>query len=158
MSRLENKRIIEAALFVSARHLSLEEMKKLTGVKSKKNVERVVGELQEEYNENGRAMEIVKENEKYLMRLKVEYAEGVKEFAQDVEISKPGLRVLSYIYGNEGNMLKSQVAKKLGNWIYPYVQELVEKDFLSAKKAGRTKRLILTDKFKRYFAAQEKEE
>lgn len=150
-----SKRIIEAALFVSARELSLYDMKRLTGAKHLKEVRKAAEELRKEYEKKEGAIEIVEENEKYIMRLKQQYADQVREFAQDVEISKGGLKVLSYIYMNKGTILKSQVAKKLGAWIYPYVKELEEKDFINSKKAGRTKRLVLTDKFKRYFAEGE---
>lgn len=151
---MNEKRIIEAALFVSARELSLYEMKKLTGSKHIKQVRKIVDELKKEYEKSNGAIEIVEDNEKYLMRLKQEYADQVREFAQDAEVSKGGLKVLSYVYMNKGNILKSQIAKKLGPWIYPYVKELIEKDFLSAKRAGRTSRLVVTDKFKRYFSSE----
>lgn len=151
MEKLDKKRVMEAALFISARELSLSEMGKIVGIKEKRKIKKIIDELRGEYSRNGSAIEIFQNGEKYLMRVGNQYADQVKEFAQDSEISKGALRVLSYVHMNEGNILKSKIAKKLGSWIYPYVKELEEKEFITSKKAGRTKRLITTDKFKRYF-------
>ncbi len=155
MEESKEKRIIEAALFLSGRELTIEELKRVTGIAAHGYLEKMVGELKQEYERNGSALEIIEDSKRYAMRVKEEYGERVKSFAQDAEISKGGLRVLGFIYKNNRSILKSSIAKRLGAWIYPYVQELIDRGFVDAKKAGRTNKLTLTKKFDTYFTSAE---
>lgn len=147
---MTEKRIIEAALFISARPMALEELRTLTGVGALGFLKKAIEDLQTEYTERDSSVEIVEMDGKYEMRVKLDYVDRVKQFAQDSEISKPALRTLAYIAKHDG-MLKSDLAKKIGSTIYQDVKELVEAGFVKPKKAGRTSKLFLTDKFKRYF-------
>lgn len=150
---MNEKRIIEAALFISARSMALEELRTLTGVGALGFLKKAVEELQAEYSSRESAIEIIEMDGKYEMRIKLEYVERVKQYAQDAEISKPALRTLAYIAKHDG-VLKSELAKKIGSSIYQDVKELAEADFVKPKKAGRTSKLILTEKFKRYFGKE----
>ena len=94
---------------------------------------------------------IIEENGKYEMRVRNDYLPKVKQFAQEMEISKNALRTLAYISKHDG-MLKSELAKRIGPQIYQDVQELVENEFITTKKAGRTAKLFVTEKFKRHFS------
>ncbi len=145
---MREKRLIEAALFMSGRALKMEEIRKLTGISASGYLSKMIQELQKEYD--GKAIEIVViENEVY-MRVKEEYLEEVKSFAQDSELSKSALRTLAIISKNDG-ILKSELVKRLGSQIYQDVKELVERGFIKEKKAGRTKSLHLTKKFRTMF-------
>ncbi|MFH1520564.1 MAG: SMC-Scp complex subunit ScpB [Candidatus Micrarchaeota archaeon] len=148
----EEKKLIEAALFISSRSMSLEEFRTLTGIGALGYLQSVMDELVKDYE--GRAIEITHIDGKYTMRVKNDYLQRVKQFAQDVEISKSALRTLAYLSKNDG-MLKSNLVKKIGPKIYEDVRELVEAGFVKAQKAGRTKKLTLTEKFKKYFVQSE---
>ncbi|MBI5051390.1 SMC-Scp complex subunit ScpB [Candidatus Micrarchaeota archaeon] len=147
---LNEKRIIEAALFISAREMSLEEFRTLTGIGALGYLQNLVEDLRKEYVEKGSAIEIISIEGKYLMRVRTDYVERVKQFAQDTEVSKNALRTLAYIAKKDG-VLKSELANKIGSQIYQDVQELVEKGFVLSKKAGRTSKLTVTEKFRKYF-------
>lgn len=146
----EEKRLIEAALFISARPMSLEEFRTLTGVGALGYLKKSITELQKEYNERGSAIEIIESDGKYLMRVKNDHVERVKEFAQDTEISRSALRTLAFISKHDG-MLKSQLVKKMGTHVYYNVKELTNAGFIKQQKAGRSSKLLLTDKFRTYF-------
>jgi segregation and condensation protein B len=150
----EEKRLIEAALFISARPMSLEEFRTLTGVGALGYLRKSITELQKEYNERGSAIEIIETDGKYLMRVKNDQIERVKEFAQDTEISKSALRTLAFISKHDG-ILKSQLVKKMGTHIYYNVKELTHAGFIKQQKSGRSSKLILTDKFRTYFEKNE---
>ncbi|MEM4272146.1 MAG: SMC-Scp complex subunit ScpB [Candidatus Bilamarchaeaceae archaeon] len=147
---MEPRRLIEAALFMSGRELSLNELKKLTGIASAGHVKTMVQELSEEYSRNGSALEIFEANGAYLMRVREEYLASARQFAQEAEISRSALRTLSYIARHNG-ILKSEVVKRIGPAIYDDVKELVERGFVFQRKFGRSSRLFLTDKFRAYF-------
>jgi len=151
MDGMENKkRLIEAALFMSSREISPEELKKLTGIDAPGHIINLINELAEEYKQRGSAIEIREIAGKYIMSVREEYLPFVKEFAKETELSKGAVRVLAYIANNNG-ILKSEVVKVLGTQAYGYIKEISEKGFVKQVKAGRSKRLYLTEKFNAYF-------
>jgi len=149
----ESKCVVEAALFMSSRPLSLQEMGKLIGVAAPGFVAQKLRTLQDSYNSAGSAIEIVEEGGKYYMRVRAQFVPAVKSFAQAAEISQHALRTLAYVNKNEG-VTKRTLFLKLGGGIYEDVNELVEKGFVTTKRAGRTKAVHTTAKFKAYFGQQ----
>ncbi len=150
IKELSEKRLIEAALFISARGLSLEELRTLTGIGALGYLQNLLNELKKEYEEKGSSIEIAEMGGKYEMRVRNDYNERVKQFAQDIQISKSALRTLAYVAKHDG-VLKSTVVKRVGTQVYQDVKELVDAEFLKTQKAGRSSKLILTEKFKKYF-------
>lgn len=146
----DEKRLIEAALFISGKELSLSDFCKLTGIAAPGHVKSIIDELKTDYENAGSSLEILQVGEKYVMRVRDAYLEKVKTFAQEAELSHGALRSLSYIASHDG-ALKSQLAHKIGPMIYDEVRELVEKGFVSTKPEGRSSRLFLTEKFHAYF-------
>jgi len=146
----EEKKLIEAALFISSRPMSLEEFRTLTGIGALGYLQGVVNELRKDYEDRGSSLEIMDVDGKYVMRVRNDQLERVKQFAQDTEISKAALRTLAFISKHDG-ILKSELVKKVGTQAYTDVQELVDTDFVKPQKAGRSAKLWLTDKFKKYF-------
>ncbi len=142
------KRMIEAAMFISARPMSLEEFRTLTGIGAIGYLQNVLAELKNDYE--GRAIEIIEADGKYEMKVRNEYLERVKQFAQDSEISHSALRTLAYLSKHDG-MLKSELVKHIGTHVYQDVHELIDAGFVKGHKAGRTSKLTLTEKFRKYF-------
>ncbi|MFH0736971.1 MAG: SMC-Scp complex subunit ScpB [Candidatus Micrarchaeota archaeon] len=153
----EEKKIIEAALFMSSRAMTLEEFRTLTGIGALGYIQGVVAELMKEYTERGSAVEISETEGKYLMQVRTDYLPRVKQFAQDTEIGKSALRTLAYLSKHDG-MLKSELVKKIGTHVYGDVKELVENGFIKPHKSGRSSKLALTEKFKRYFTQEKPEQ
>jgi segregation and condensation protein B len=150
MQEKEEKRLIEAALFLSSRPMALKEFRTLTGIGAIGYLQSVLQELTNEYDKCGSAIEIVDVDGSYVMRVRNQYIERVKQFAQDSEISKPGLRTLAYISRHDG-ILKSELVRHIGTQAYEDVMELTENGFVKQQKAGRSSKLLLTEKFKKYF-------
>ena len=146
----EMGKVIEAALFMSSRPLGLQEMGKLIGVAAPGFVSQKVRAIQDAYNNANSAIEIAEEDGKFYMRVRQQYVPFVKSFAQAAEISAHALRTLGYIAKNDG-VTKRVLFMKLGSTIYSDVAELVEKGFVTTKRAGRTKTVSTTAKFKAYF-------
>ena len=147
---MEPKRLIEAALFMSGREMSVPELKKLTGIASAGHIRKMIDGLSGEYEKRGSAIEIFEADGTYLMRVKDDYVGNVRQFAQSLTISRSALRTLSYIARHNG-ILKSEVVKRIGTVIYEDVRELVQNGFILQRKYGRSSKLFLTDKFRAYF-------
>ncbi|RLG20035.1 SMC-Scp complex subunit ScpB [Candidatus Micrarchaeota archaeon] len=145
------RRYLEAALFMSSRPMSLEELSRIAGVSAPGYVQNELNELQREYEERGSAIELAYEANEYVMRIKSEFAEKVSGLAQGAELSRGAMRVLALVSKNEG-IEQSALVKSLGTTVYEYVQELMEKGFITRSKKGRTMALRTTPKFKEYFA------
>ncbi len=150
----DKKRLIEAALFMSSREISPEELKKVTGIDAPGHIANLIKELADEYRERGSAVEIKEIAGKYIMSVREEYLPSVKEFAKETEMSKGAVKVLAYVANNNG-ILKSEVVKVLGAQAYAYIKEITEKGFVKQVKAGRSKKIYLTDKFRAYFKKAE---
>lgn len=148
------KRLIEAALFISGRPMALEELRTLTGIGALGYLRNTLDGLRQDYDQRGSAMEIIEADGKFEMRIRGEYLERVRQFAQDSEISRAALRTLAYIAKHDGAM-KSELAKRIGPAIYQDVHELVGAGFVKPKKAGRSAQLFLTEKFRKYFEQKE---
>jgi len=143
------KQLVEAALFVSTNPLSLEELSKITGER-KERVEKLVKELMNEYKARESAIEIRRiGDEHYFMQAKEAYAVSLMELVKPA-ISQSVLKTLSLIALKQP-ITQAEVVKARGCSAYSHVKELVNKEFISAQKKGRTKMLKTTKKFSDYF-------
>ena len=147
---LQSKRVIEAVLFVSGRALSLNEISDASGLASVGQIGKLLKELESEYAAADTALKISKIGDKYIMELKSEYSNRVGRISGSPDLTKSALRALAYISKNEP-VMQSNMVKIFGPSIYKYLKELVEGDFISATRYGRTKKLNTTQKFREYF-------
>ncbi len=147
----EHMRLAEAALFVSGRAMSLDEIAKVMGVASMGYVKKLMDELIKEYESGASALTMVNVSGKYALAVKAAYAGKVSELAGAPEISKSALRILAYIGRNEP-IMQNSIVKAFGSATYDHIKELTEKEFITAQRKGRTKRIETTQKFKEYFS------
>ncbi|MEM3791551.1 MAG: SMC-Scp complex subunit ScpB [Candidatus Micrarchaeaceae archaeon] len=153
MDEKDYKKIVESALFMVNFFLSPEQIKEQTGIESVGKIKEILEELKKEYDERDTAIRIVEVDGKYAFALKDPYVKYLKNLSVEPEISKGALRILAYISKNEG-ILQSSVVKAFGSASYQYIKELEEKEFISSKKAMRSKELRTTNKFKQYFSSE----
>jgi segregation and condensation protein B len=146
----DQKKLIEAALFMSPNALSVNEISAATGIASPGTIERLVRELITEYNVRDTSLRIMEISGKYMFSLKDEYISRVNSLASGPDITRPALRILAYISKNE-NVLQSELVKYFGSATYDYIKELSEKEFVESRKFKRSKRISTTPKFKEYF-------
>jgi len=146
----EIKKVLEAAMFVSGRALSLEELAKPLGIASLGSVSSILEELIEDYNKRDSALVISKLGNSYLLAVREPYLKYVSTFAGAPDISRGALRILAYISKNEP-IMQNNIVKAFGTSSYEYIKEILDKGFIKATKSGRTKKLETTEKFKEYF-------
>ena len=91
MGLLEDKALVEAALFVSGRPLSIKELSKALGIRSLDYLEKLIELIAAEYAERKSAIEVVKVlGDKYVMQVKQEYSQRVVHL-----MPRPDLRTAS---------------------------------------------------------------
>ncbi|MFH1470256.1 MAG: SMC-Scp complex subunit ScpB [Candidatus Micrarchaeota archaeon] len=150
MDEKDPKRIIEAALFMSSKALTMADLAKIAGIGAVGFVKDQIEMLKREYEERGSAVRIYEEPEGYMMRLLPEYEQVVGQLAKEADISKQALKVLAVVSKNEG-MEQSRLVTIVGSSTYDGVHELEAKGFINSHKKGRTKVLKTSKKFKEYF-------
>lgn len=146
----EHKELAEAALFVSGKALSAEELASALGISSIGYFRRLMDELVEEGKSSAGPFSVSRIGEKYELGVKEPYASRVNGLAGKPDITRGSLKVLAYVSKNEP-IMQSSIVRAFGSSTYDHIRELVEKDFITTKKVGRTKRVATTARFREYF-------
>ena len=151
---MELKKIVEAILFSSSEPVDIKELRKVTG-KDKVEILNAIGELIKDYEIRDTSIEIIKVGEKYLMRVKPQYAEYVEKYTVR-EFDRGTLRTLAVIASKQPITL-AKLAKIRGNKCYDHVKKLQERGLVKAEKKGRSTILTTTEEFAAYFGLQSSE-
>jgi len=153
---IESMKKIEAALFLSARYLSLQELVLLTDVNPlmlKELIERLIVK----YNSEESAIEIISKENMWKMDVGQEYVSMVNKLATGTsEFTKAEQETLAVIAYKQP-VKQSVVVKIRGNKAYDHVKKFSDVGLIIGKKVGHTKELRLSDDFFDYFHLQNNE-
>jgi segregation and condensation protein B len=147
MGLLEDKALVEAALFVSGRPLSVKELSKALGIKSHDYLEKLIELIAAEYAERKSAIEIAKVlGDKYVMQVKQEYSQRVIHLMPRPDLRTGELKTLALIAYLQP-IEQSKIIKLRGSQAYEHIKKLVEMGLIYAEPYERTKLLGTTQKF-----------
>ncbi|NJF24704.1 SMC-Scp complex subunit ScpB [Thermococcus sp. Bubb.Bath] len=147
MGLLEDKALVEAALFVSGRPLSVRELSKALGITSHDYIEKLIELIAAEYAERKSAVEIVKVlGDKYVMQVKQEYSQRVIHLMPRPDLRTGELKTLALIAYLQP-IEQSKIIKLRGSQAYEHIKKLVEMGLVYAEPYERTKLLGTTQKF-----------
>jgi len=150
MDRLEKEKIMEAALFMSPKPLTLDELNTIAQTQSRLETKAMMNELMNFYNSRKSALEIVELPVGYQMRVKEDYEDHVQQFAQNSMFSRGVMKTLAFIaYKQPVN--QSLVVKYRNNKAYDHLKLLLDEGFIKKEPKGRTFVLTTTTKFIEYF-------
>lgn len=145
------KSTLEAALFISGRELTTQELCRILKT-TPEMVDIMVNELITDYEKRGGPIKIIKLTDGYKMDVDNAYLGKVRRLAKETELSRGLLKTLSYIAYKQP-VKQSEVVRTIGNRTYYYIRELKEKNFIRSEPHGRTRILNITEKFNSYFGA-----
>jgi segregation and condensation protein B len=145
---LDERSLIEAALFAAGRPVSEQQLRGLIN-RSSTYLNTLIDGLAEEYRQRNSPIEIVRMDTKYVMQLKIEYADRVAGMAQG-ELRSPVLRTLSIIAYYQP-IQQADLISVRGQAAYEHVALLLEKNFIEKKRVGRSYELTTTERFCDYF-------
>jgi segregation and condensation protein B len=146
----ENLKKVEAALFISARYLSLQELVSLTDI-NPLLLKELLEKLVEKYSSEESAIEIIKKSETWKMDVKQEYTNMINKLATgSSEFTKAEQETLAVIAYKQP-VKQSVIVKIRGNKSYEHIKKFREIGLLKAKKAGHTLELSLSEEFYDYF-------
>lgn len=153
---LRNLKKLEAALFISGRFLSLQELVMLTDL-NPLLIREIIDKIIEKYNDNS-AIEILHKNNTWKMDVKKEYAYMINKLATgSAEFSRAEQETLAVIAYKQP-VKQSIIVKIRGNKAYEHIKHFIELGLLHSKKLGHTKELSLSEDFYDYFHLVKKQQ
>ncbi len=153
---LDNFKRVEAALFISARYLTLEELVMLTDI-NPLMLKEILDKIIEKYDREDSAIEILKKDNMWKMDVKQEYVHMINKLATgSSEFSKAEQETLAVIAYKQP-VKQSVIIKIRGNKAYEHIKGFISTGLVIGKRVGHTKELSLSDDFFEYFHLQKKE-
>jgi len=153
---IENMKKIEAALFLSARYLTLKDLVLLTDI-NPLMLKELIEELSNKYNKEISAIEIIKKENMWKMDVRQEYVGMVNKLATgSSEFSKAEQETLAVIAYKQP-VKQSVIINIRGNKAYDHIKHFTEINLVNSKRVGHTKELSLSDEFFDYFHLQKNE-
>ena len=147
----DDKRLVEAALYISGRPLSIHEIQDATQLPTLKRIREILNELVAEYKARGGALVLVQlPRQRFVLQLDPNLSERVATLAPHGLLSLGELKTLLYIALKQP-ILQSQVVEYRGSHSYKHIRQLEALGFIETKPQGRSKELVTSPMFADYF-------
>jgi len=148
------RKTVEAALFISGRWMSAEDLAKVVGSGSVGAVKETLAAMKSEYDSRDGGIRMSQSEDRYRLEINPEVRDKVYYLAPEPELSPALIKTLALIAYRQP-IYQSKVVDVIGNRAYEYIKELRKKEFIHIKKKGRTRLLMTTGHFRKYFALEE---
>ena len=149
--RQRRLRLLEAALYVAGRPLTVNELCSVLSTRSKNKTAKYIKLLMEEYAARNTALEILAlKDERFVLQLKADFTPLVKKLVNRPLLSSGPLKTLSYIAYRQPVQQK-RVIDARGQHAYGHIKLLRDMGLVAAERAGRSMTLRTTDYFADYF-------
>ena len=150
----ESEEKIEAALFISGKFLTLQDLIMLTDI-NPIMLKEILHRLEKRYLKG--AIKIAKKGESWKMDVSEKYHYMINKLATGkTEFSKAEQETLAVIAYKQP-IKQSVIIKIRGNKAYDHIRKFIEIGLVRAKKLGHTLELNLSDDFYDYFHVQSKD-
>ena len=145
---------LEAIFFVSGRFLNMQELISLSDL-NPIIIQELIEKLQEKYEKQDSAIEIVEKDGLWKMDVQQEYSYVINKLATGKsEFSKAEQETLAIIAFKQP-IKQSVLIKIRGNKAYDHVKKFTELNLIKKKKIGHTNELKLSEEFYDYFNVKE---
>lgn len=152
---MNKKALLEAALFITDKPISLEKLSKIIKLPVSQ-LKLILSELEEELAKDEHGIYLAKTPEGYELRIKPEYRDDVIELAPFSDLSDGMMRTLAIVAAKQP-IKQSTIVRLQGNKVYGYIVQLEKKGLIKTEKFGRTKLVRTTEDFERYFGKSSEE-
>ncbi len=143
--------LLEAALYVAGRPLTLKELGSILKTRSKKKVKTLAKILIGEYAKRNSALEILElKDERYVLQLKAEFTPRVRRLVNRPLLSSGPLKTLSYVAYRQP-VSQKKVVEVRGHHAYGHIKLLKEMGLVASERKGRSAVLRTTEYFADYF-------
>lgn len=155
-TQAETRNVVEAALFLAGKWLTLEDLCRYAGVNAPK-IQKAVAEIKADYQKRGGPIELTEEEGKFKLDVKPQYLDTVKGLAPQMDMRRAVLMTLSYIAFKQP-ITQAKMVKLFGNRIYEYNSELEKRALINRVQHKRTRMLTTTKKLEEYLGAADLEQ
>jgi segregation and condensation protein B len=149
---MNERGVVEAALFSAGRPVAVEEVSQSTGL-AVENVRELLKGLASEYDSRGSAIEVAKVGEKWTMQIRMEYTDRARAFAPP-EIPNDLLKTAALIAYHQP-ILQSDLFDMIGSKVYEHTQTLESMNLINKRPSGRSFELTTTRYFVEFFGLKE---
>lgn len=156
MNRAKTKALVEAALFIASSPIEKDRLQNIAET-DEDELDDIIEEINEQFDSEGHGFELFRSSHGFELRVKPELLEYVSHLTPHSDLSRGPLKVLALVAFKQP-IKQSTIAKIIGNRAYSYIKDLENRDLIKTEKHGRTKKLMITKEFKKYFGIEEKEE
>ncbi len=147
---MNKKALVEAALFVSDKPLSIHRLSNIIGIGSQQEIKKLLDEISKDVEEDDRGVYLIETPEGYELRIKPEYRDIVARLAPFSDLSDGMMRTLAIVAVKQP-VKQSLIVRYQGNKAYGYIAELEKKGLVKTEKFSRTKIISTTPDFEKYF-------
>lgn len=152
----KNLKKIEAALFISARYLTVQELVELTDI-NPLLLKDLLEKLRDYYSKLDSSIEILNKDQLWKMDIKHEYFEMINKIATgSAEFTKAEQETLAIIAYKQP-VKQSVIIKIRGNKGYDHVKHFIDIGLVRSKRIGHTLELSLSESFYDYFHLEKRE-
>jgi segregation and condensation protein B len=148
---MEQKNLVEAALFMTPRPLKEQDISKITRIGSLGTIKELLEQLEKDYESRG--VRVLRTSEGWEMQVAPHLLPNVAKLAPYSNLSEGCKRALALVVYHEP-MPQAELIRIQGNKAYAYVKRLEKMGLIRTQKEGRTKKLHLTSEFEAYFGEQ----
>ncbi|MFA5896104.1 MAG: SMC-Scp complex subunit ScpB [Thermoplasmata archaeon] len=145
---MNDRSIVEAALYSSGKTLTLDELMRVTGF-DEAAVKAHLRALAREYTKRGSAIEIAQIGPKWTMQIRSEYTDRARVFAPP-EIDRDLLKTAALIAYHQP-ILQSDLFDMIGEKVYEHTKALEDLRLISRKPSGHSLELTTTRYFAEFF-------
>ncbi len=147
---MNKKALVESALFVSDKPISLSKLSEITSL-PQDEIKSIIEKIQIEHKKEEKGMDLVDTPEGYEFRIKPEYRDKIVKLAPMSDLTEGQLRTLALAVAIKPPVKQSAIVRYQGNKAYGYIEQLEKKGLIRTEKFSRTKLVKLTDEFEKYF-------
>ncbi|MBI2084688.1 MAG: SMC-Scp complex subunit ScpB [Candidatus Aenigmarchaeota archaeon] len=147
---MNKKALLESALFVSDKPLSLAKLADITGL-PQDEIKPLLEKIKVEHEKDEKGMDLVETPEGYEFRIKPQYRDKIVKLAPMADLSEGLLRTLALAVALKPPVKQSSIVRYQGNKAYSYIEQLEKKGLIKTEKFSRTKVIKLTEEFEKYF-------
>lgn len=138
-------KVVEAALFLANRGLTVKEMSKELG-KPPREVRLALEKVRARLEEAGSPFQLALNEDEAAMQVKPVYLSWIGAFSKKSDLSKKATRMLALIVKKK-RLLQKDLRQYFRGEIYAYITELKDAGYVESTKQGNTRLLRPTRKF-----------
>jgi len=153
----EDLKKLEAVFFISGRFLTMQELISISDL-NPIIIRELIEKLEEKYNKDDSAIEIVKRNKAWKMDVKNEYTSIVNKLATGSSEFSKGEKETLAIIAYKQPIKQSVLVRIRSNKAYDHIKKFLDLGLVKKKRMGRTYEVSLNDKFYDYFNVENPEE